>query len=419
MLRISEQLEAEFSMLSDPLEAESDDFLNNRKDLAYQTFQKPHHSEDDKFWSKVELLTSKNSQATTKPTHNKQFSFFPVEQPTATTVCNAESQTKVQPANVFIIKSQSPLGAKRVAKMNQILALDPVKLQVGKIHNEDFFGFEARSQTAKYHAEKSIDFELPNESRWVFNHQNLQKVPRTEIQLKQAGSARDSALNNTQQSVAKADTESSPRPHRPDSEQKPISQVFRKLKLQLKCDLNNVERVTTCSSSSSKQQAQSFNGMKMENNLHSRSMLSHKNVPMANRTQIHTPMEEVAKPKNLVVRKLEAILEPSIGGNVLQGRATHGGSQNSIKGAGNAHRSVLVPKRHLILESAIPSSEINLDSFKRTLKVNTSTQRSSVEDYNKPTSRDSMRTTATTPSSSRSMSKGQKKVLNKIFNFGF
>ena len=138
--------------------------------LADHTFQKPHHSRNDLFWWKKSLFPQKKSGAETPSNSNGEA----VVEPTPTALND-------QAENIFIIKSQTKLSAKRVARLNKIRAFDPFYFRSDKSHKGSFFQSEKINGGHVNDSER----ELPNESQWVFNPKNLQKIADLDFQGKQ------------------------------------------------------------------------------------------------------------------------------------------------------------------------------------------------------------------------------------------
>lgn len=439
--------EAEFSMLSDRLEAESDDIFQNKTNLAYQTFQKPHHSENDKFWSQITLPSNKNLTTgkdlgdSVKPVATKS-------DPTPIRTVDNNSNNQEQTANIFIIKSQTKSGAKRVAKMNRILALDPIDLQTNTIHSEPFFTPQQRCQTTRPQNRKADDLELPSETQWIFSPQNLQRIPKKEIQRRQQNTSRNNItieegylLTSPNNDATAIDSKLSEQKQSPKPNLIKLNpQIVKKLKIQIKSDIKSPAMPASSSSTAtnrSKVQVINLGSPKAETMFKAR----------PNTTQISTRPKELqivlTDPKstpqhhstkgtpNLTIRKFDAFFgspseklntETTSNEGFLVGRLISGPSHQPIKviPATTSTPSASSGKRNLFIRSAIPSSEINLDG---SMSFKTASERSSTEN-GKASSENSLATTATTPSSdargrkkSLSMSKGQAKVLNKLFNF--
>lgn len=142
--------------------------MHHRVDLANQTFQKPHHSEDDKFWGALKLDLTDNAYSAAQNTGSK---------PASQTNCEGETSLD---AHLFIIKSPSKTHAKRIAKFNRIRTLDPVNSPGANLHQGSFFSTDVESKDEK----NKFEFELPSESRWIFNTDNLKQIPNEAIKMK-------------------------------------------------------------------------------------------------------------------------------------------------------------------------------------------------------------------------------------------
>lgn len=181
MRRISEALETEFSLITDKLEAESDDILVNKADLAYQTFQKPHHSENDRFWGKLILPFDSNSNNSNNKSRLEAYGFKAMRpaQP-RTAQPRARQKIEERKPNLFVIKSQTKTGAvttaNRIAKFHNIRAVNPFSAKEKPTAE--------KATQPKLQQEPERESELPSESQWIVSTRNLKRVSKEELELR-------------------------------------------------------------------------------------------------------------------------------------------------------------------------------------------------------------------------------------------
>lgn len=166
-------------MIENP-EVQSDDIIYNKTEVANHNFCKPHHSDNDTFWRAFQLSQTKKEAVQPFPQKASH-------ELSLTNVTNAASikLNNSQELNLFIIKSQTKTGAKRIVRLNKIRTLDPISTESDPTRSESFFSQQPRCQTTVHSQRKKVEFELPSESKWVFNTQLLRKVPHDEIEMKQ------------------------------------------------------------------------------------------------------------------------------------------------------------------------------------------------------------------------------------------
>ena len=192
--------------------------MAEKPELAYQTFQKPHDSE----WRKTNFPLAENEYGLQGLSCLHPQTASPRSRP----------KPEDKSANMFLIKSQTKSGAKmfgkRVNRLNRILTLDPFSTERDR---------EERFMTARGENRTKTETELPCESHWVFSPRSLRTVPKAEIQLKLTNGTLRNMTDKPQGQVAELGCSRTERVLSGVSKQKDIRkcpQIPKRVKIEIK-----------------------------------------------------------------------------------------------------------------------------------------------------------------------------------------